>query len=72
MSGPQAELAINRALMRGLHQQVADAQAIADRRAREAFEAGLQRGRAAAPVALLIGMGLGGTLAALVVSYLVG
>jgi hypothetical protein len=71
MAGPLAELAINRALMRGLEQRVADAQAIADRRAREAYEAGLRHGRRLIPVALLVGAGSGGLIAALVISYLV-
>lgn len=67
--GPLAELALNRAMMRTLRTQLADAQAIADRRARDAFAEGVQRGRAAWPVALLIGAGLAGTLTAIAFAW---
>jgi len=67
--GPLAELAVNRALMNGLRQQLADARAIADRRAREAFAEGLDRGRAGWPVMLLIGAGVGGVATALLVAW---
>lgn len=57
--GPLAELAINRVMVRALREQVADAVAIADRRADEAFEAGIKRGRGAWPIALLFGFMVG-------------
>lgn len=57
--GEMTELAVLRSVNRGLQQQVADAQAIADRRAREAFEAGVQRGTMTWTTAAIIGGVLG-------------
>lgn len=57
--GPLAELAVVKALNRALREQVNDAEAISSRRAREAFDAGVQRGRGAWPIALLFGFMVG-------------
>jgi len=65
---PIAELAINRSIMRGLYSRIADAQAIADRRARDAYGDGLKRGRRAALGWLFVG-GASGFLSALAVGF---
>lgn len=62
--GPLAELALNRAIMKSLREQLTDAQAIVNRRAAEAYADGLHRGRAAWPIGLLIGAAIGGILTA--------
>lgn len=57
--GTMAELAVERVISRGLRSQLADARAILDRRAREAFRDGMRHGAAAWPLALLIGAVVG-------------
>lgn len=54
-AGPMAEAAIYRARVAGLEQQLRDALALADRRAREAWRQGLERGRGAVLIGLLLG-----------------
>lgn len=57
--GPLAQLALNRAMVRALREQMAaltaDTQQLADRRAQDAYDAGLRRGRAAWLIAALFG-----------------
>lgn len=72
--GPLAQLALNRAMVRALREQLAaltaDAQQLADRRAQEAYDAGLRRGRAAAMIGFVIGFGSGLFVAGLLMFWL--
>lgn len=65
-----SELAINRLLMRGLYERIADEHSIANRRAREAFADGVKVGRASALGWLFVGAA-SGFLAALAVGFAV-
>lgn len=73
MTGPRpvlelAELGVLRTINEGLRTRLADATAIADRRALEAHQRGLDRGRAGVVVALLLG-GVFGSAATLIFFY---
>lgn len=64
--GPQAELAVARVTIRALHEQVAEANVTADRRARAAaadgYARGFRAGRAAWFIASLAGFAVGSAL----------
>lgn len=53
--GPLAELAVNRLMMQSLRQQLDDLQRGFCEREREAYDSGVQHGRAAWPLGFLFG-----------------
>lgn len=63
--GPLAENAIYRARVKNLEQELTDLQHGYCRREREAFDSGVQHGRAAWPIGLLMGAMAGSALTGL-------
>lgn len=68
MIGPKAERAVNRLLVHSLEQRIAESDANWRTRCESAFLAGVHRGRAGVPLALVVGALIGALATAAIVA----